>query len=118
MSSETLNFEQMPSTDPDLHIYKLRGPLVLGNMFEFQSMLRANNASAILDLTEVPYLDSAGIGLIVNSYIARQKAGRKLLLAGANDRVSTLIKVTRLENVFEVFPTVEAATRAISRNVA
>lgn len=112
MSSEKLTFEQLPSTDPNLHIYKLHGPLVLGNMFEFQSALRADSASAIIDLTDVPYLDSAGLGIIINAYVARQKSGRKLLIVGANDRVVALLKVTRLENVFEIFPSVDAATAA------
>jgi anti-sigma B factor antagonist len=118
MSSEKLDFEQLPSTDPDVHIYKLRGPLVLGNMFAFQNVLRADTASAILDLTDVPYLDSAGLGIVINSYVAHQKAGRKLLIVGANERVTTLFKVTRLENVFEVYPTVEAATSALEDKIA
>jgi anti-anti-sigma factor len=113
MSSEKLTFEQLPSTDPNIHIYKLRGPLVLGNMFEFQTALRSDTASIILDLTDVPYLDSAGLGIIVNAYVARQKSGRKLLIVGANERVGALIKVTRLENVFEVFQSVDAAAAAL-----
>jgi anti-sigma B factor antagonist len=114
MSSEKLTFEQLPSTDPDIHIYKLHGPLVLGNMFEFQSVLRADTTSVIIDLTDVPYLDSAGIGIVINAYVARQKTGRRLLIVGANERVSALIKVTRLENVFEVFPNVDAAVSALA----
>jgi anti-anti-sigma factor len=114
MSSEKLTFEQLPSTDPNLHIYKLHGPLVLGNMFEFQSALRADTASAIIDLADVPYLDSAGLGIVINAYVARQKAGHKLLIAGVNERVSTLIKVTRLENVLQTFASVDAATAALA----
>ena len=114
MSSEKLTFEQLPSTDPNIHIYKLHGPLVLGNMFEFQTTLRADTASAIIDLTDVPYLDSAGLGIIINAYVARQKAEHKLLIVGVNERVSTLIKVTRLENVLQAFPSLEAATAALA----
>ena len=44
----------------------------------------------ILDFSETPYMDSAGLGLVMNSYVWR--SGRKLLLAGVNERVSELFE--------------------------
>ena len=59
-------------------------------------------------------MDSAGLGVLTNSYVSHQKNGRKLLLVGVNERVQTLFKVTRLDKLFEIFPTVEGAGRRLA----
>ncbi len=112
MSSEKLTFELLEGASPNEHIYRLKGPMVLGNMFAFQEVLRAESVTTILDLTDVPYVDSAGLGVLTNSYVSHQKQGRKLLLVGVNERVQTLFKITKLDQLFEVFPTVDSARAA------
>ena len=82
-------------------------------MFAIQQTLRSESVNTILDLTGVPYMDSAGLGVLTNAYISHQKHGRKFLLAGVNDRVMALFKITRLENLFEVFSTVENAIESL-----
>ncbi len=109
ISSEKLTFELLEGANPGEHLYRLKGPMVLGNMFAFQGVLRSESVTTILDLTEVPYIDSAGLGVLTNSYVSHQKHGRKLLLVGVNERVLTLFKVTKLDQLFEVFSTVEGA---------
>jgi anti-anti-sigma factor len=49
----------------------------------------------ILDMTESPYMDSAGLGLLMNYYVSAEKNGRKLLLAGTNQRIQALLQMTR-----------------------
>jgi anti-sigma B factor antagonist len=110
--SEKLEFELLEGASPKEHVYRLQGPLVLGNMFAFQEVLRAESVTTILDLTDVPYMDSAGLGILTNSYVSHQKHGRKLLLVGVNERVRTLFNVTKLDQLFEIFPTVEGAQAA------
>jgi anti-sigma B factor antagonist len=112
MSLEKLTFELLDGASPNEHVYRLDGPMVLGNMFAFQEVLRSECVTTILDLTGVPYMDSTGLGILTNSYVSHQKHGRKLLLVGVNERVHTLFKVTKLENLFETFPTVEGAQAA------
>lgn len=109
MPSEKLTFELLTDASPNEHTYRLKGPLVLENMFAFQEILRSESVTTILDLTDVPYMDSAGLGVLTNSYVFHQKHGRKLLLAGVNERVLTLFKITTLDRLFEIFPTVESA---------
>jgi anti-sigma B factor antagonist len=88
--------------------------MVLGNMFAFQEVLRSESATTILDMTSVPYMDSAGLGILTNSYVSHQKQGRRLLLVGVNERVQTLFQVTRLDQLFQIYPTVEGARQALS----
>ena len=112
MPSEKLTFELMDGPNPNEHIYRLKGPMVLGNMFAFQEVLRSESVATILDLTDVPYMDSAGLGVLTISYVSHQKNGRKLLFVGVNERVQTLFKITKLDQLFDVYPTVQSAQAA------
>ena len=95
-------------------ILKLSGPLTISTMFGFQNEFRAATPQTmIVDLSESPYMDSAGLGLIMNYYVAAADHGRKLLLAGVNDRVKALFEMTKVQSVLTSFPTVEAAEASL-----
>jgi anti-sigma B factor antagonist len=67
----------------------------------------------IVDLSEAPYMDSAGLGLIMNSYVSAQDHGKKMLLAAVNERITALFEMTKVKGVLPVFPTVEAAEASL-----
>jgi len=112
MSSREFTFELLPEANPGEHVYRLSGPLLLNNLFAFQAVLRTESGTTILDMADVPYIDSAGLGVLTNSYVAHQKHGHKLLFVAANERVVELFKLTNLDKLFEVFPTVESARQS------
>jgi anti-sigma B factor antagonist len=62
-----------------------------------------------MDLAECPYMDSAGLGLVINQYVAAEKDARKFLVTGLNDQIRTLMTVTRMTTVLPVFGTVDEA---------
>jgi len=91
-------------------VLRLDGPLTLANCFEFQNLARADRAtSLILDLSAVPYVDSAGIGCLVNGYVSHQNAGASLSLVGVTDRVRTALRVANVEQFFPIFSSVAEA---------
>jgi anti-sigma B factor antagonist len=91
-------------------IMRLHGPLLLGNFFPLQNMVRSDNAAVlIIDVTDMPYIDSAGIGCLVGAHVSREGSGRRLIVVGANDRLLTSLKVTKVEQLFTLVPTVEEA---------
>jgi anti-sigma B factor antagonist len=116
LSQEPLSIEDLDGPQPGQRILRLRGPVVLGTLFQFQSTLRAKKTRAlIIDFTAVPYVDSAGIGALVGAYVTHNKEGRALALVGVNERVHNALQVTRVEQFFRVFntlPEAEQATRA------
>ena len=112
MPAEKLTFELAPGADANEQIYCMQGPMVLGSMFAFQQVLRSASTTTILDMTAVPYLDSAGLGVLTNAYVTLQKNGHKLLLVGANERIHTLLEMTKLDSLLKIYPSVEAARQA------
>ncbi len=92
-------------------IYCLTGPLTLRNLFELQAELRGAPPSdlTVIDLAGVPYMDSAGMGLIMNHYVRCQTKGAKLFVTAANNRVMDLFKVTRVDSVLPLAATIEEA---------
>jgi anti-sigma B factor antagonist len=97
-------------------VMRLKGPLTMENVSPFQNAMLGEDATAtmILDLTDVPYIDSAGLGSLMRAYVRRNKAGRRFILAGVNNRVRKLFEITRVEPLFLIFPTLEEAVAALT----
>lgn len=113
MPQEPLQIEDTAPA-PGQRILRLSGPILLSNFFVFQTMVRTDaSGSLILDMTAVPYIDSAGIGALVGAYVTRQKDGRSLALAAVTQRVRNSLQVTRVEQFFQFYDTVEAAQNAL-----
>ena len=110
MPRDFLQIAEMPGSRPENRILVLNGPLVLTTMFEFQAMVRADKPQTlVIDFTNVPYADSAGIGALVGAYVTRQHSTRRLALAGVCNRVRDALKVTRVEQFFEFCDSAAAA---------
>lgn len=111
LTDAPLTIDRKEGSTPDTLVYVLSGPLTLRNMFDFQSELRGATSPklTIFDLSGVPYMDSAGMGLVMNHYVHCQTRGGRLVVAGANQRVLDLFEVTKVNTVLKLAPTVEAA---------
>jgi anti-sigma B factor antagonist len=63
----------------------------------------------ILDLTDVPYMDSTGLGRVVSHYVHCKGQGVRMIVAGATPRVMELFKMTHVDSIFPTAPTVDDA---------
>jgi len=110
---EPLTIEDLTGPKDGQRILRLKGPLIIANLFDFQAMVRADTSRAlIIDFTSVPYVDSAGIGALVGAYVTHQKDGRSLSLVGVSPRIHNALQVTRVEQFFRFFDTVADAENA------
>jgi anti-anti-sigma factor len=110
MFDKELTYATSEGAKPGTTILKLEGPFTLGNMFKLQADMRALKPDClIMDMSAVPYMDSAGLGVIMNYFVAAQGSGRKFLLAGVNDRVRALLEMTKVDAVLRLCDSVEAA---------
>jgi anti-sigma B factor antagonist len=113
MPQEPLVIEDFAGPKDGQRVLRLNGPLVLSNLFDFQAKVRANQSRALLlDFTNVPYVDSAGIGALVGAYVTHQKEKRGLYLIGVSQRVHDALTVTRVQQFFTFFDTPAAAEQA------
>ena len=111
MQGRSLVIEDVSDLQSESHILRLSGSLVLTTIGEFQSRMRAvvsNNL--ILDLTDVLYVDSAGIGALVGTYVRHQRDKNGLSLVGVNDRVHEALKIAHIEQFFRFFNNLVEAT--------
>jgi anti-sigma B factor antagonist len=112
MPDAKLAIQSKPGIREGTLILVLNGPLTLSNLFEFQSLVRASEAqSLIVDLSAVPYVDSAGIGCLVGGHISHQRNQRRFSLVGVNDRVRTILNITGVESLFPIFATIDQAEK-------
>jgi anti-anti-sigma factor len=115
LSDAPLAFDRREGKHPATRITSLSGPLTLRNHFEIQASLRSEPEPrvAIFDLSQVPYMDSAGMGVLINHYVHCQKCGIKMIVAGVSNRVLELFKLTKVDTVIAIAATTdEAESRA------
>jgi len=115
MQEKTLEIEKVEDPSGGV-VIRLHGPLLLGNFFPLQAIVRSDASNLlILDVADMPYIDSAGIGCLVGAHISREGSGRKLIIVGAHERLLTSLKVTKVEQLFSFAPSVEQARAQATR---
>ena len=103
MEDEPLIIELCRTDRPDTRIIGLQGPITINTLFNLQQELRNGIWSVtILEMLGVPYMDSAGMGVIINFYVSCQKNGRKLIVCGLNYRVIELFKLTNVDTLITI----------------
>ena len=92
----------------DVTILDLKGKITLGEGDEalkdkINSLILQNRKRILLNLAEVPYIDSAGLGEIVRTYTTVSRQGGQLKLVNLTKRITDLLSITKLLTVFETF---------------
>jgi anti-sigma B factor antagonist len=113
MITEKLQFVSSDGSRPGVRVLQLKGPLNIHTVFDFQSAARAETSpQLIMDFSEVPFLDSSGLGALVGIHVSAQKAGRKMAFVGMNQQVLTLLEMTRILSMFKIYVTLREAEAA------
>ena len=68
-----------------------------------QSLIQQGHANLLIDLTDVTYVDSAGLGELVQAYATTKNRGGALKLLNVTKRLRDLLVVTKLLTVFDTF---------------
>ena len=79
-----------------------------------QRQLESGCAKMVLNLANVRFMDSAGIGEVVACLKRVRESGGDLKMAGLNQRITDLFTLTKLITIFEVHPNESAAVAAFS----
>jgi anti-sigma B factor antagonist len=103
----------------DVLVLDLKGKITLGEGDEMlkdkvNSLVNQGYRKIILNLAEVPYIDSAGLGEIVRTYTTVSRQGGSLKLLNLTKRITDLLSITKLLTVFETFDAENEAVRSFS----
>jgi len=103
----------------DVMVLDLKGKVTLGEGDELlkdkvNSLVNQGHKKIILNLAEVPYIDSAGLGEIVRTYTTVSRQGGSLKLLGLTKRITDLLSITKLLTVFETYEKEADAVRSFS----
>lgn len=84
----------------------LTGEIDVGNcsMFkeELNEIIKQTEGELVLDFTNLSYIDSAGLGILVGIYKRLAEKSRKLCVVNANDYIKKLFRITKIETLFKV----------------
>ena len=79
---------------------------------KLKDVLSQGKTRLVLDLAEVSYIDSAGLGTLVAGFTSAQNQGANLKLANLTKRFNEQLHITKLVTVFDVFDTVQDAVKS------
>ena len=77
-----------------------------------RTMIAKRPKLVVIDLTKVTYLDSSGLAVLIEGMQKVQEYGGKFALAGVQESVQHIFEIARLDQVFQIFPTVDEAVAA------
>jgi len=83
-------------------------------LFKFQETVRPESSPVlIVDFSDVPYIDSAGLGAIVAAHVNARKSDRRILFAAFNRQARTLIEMTHVNHLLQTYDTIQDAEAAV-----
>ena len=102
--SMTMNIRRLD----DVAILDLSGRITIGEgtlilRSQIQKLLDAGQSKFLMNLADVDYIDSAGLGELVTSFTTVRNKGGQLKLLNLTRRVRDLLQITKLVTVFEAF---------------
>jgi anti-sigma B factor antagonist len=92
---------------PDTAVVTFEGSLNLGSTLlaadnQLQGLIGKGVTRLVLDLSAVPYCDSAGLGVLVHTYGLAEQNGGKVRICGASGRVAGVFKMTRTDTFLAI----------------
>jgi anti-sigma B factor antagonist len=107
----------------DVAIVDLAGNITLGQgtgmiRNTIKDLLSAGHKNILLNLKEVGYLDSSGLGELVGAYATVTNMGGRIKLLNAQTKVSNLLQVTKLYTVFVTYTDETEAVRSFAADAA
>jgi anti-sigma B factor antagonist len=111
---EELKIETIARPAEGVRILRLEGPFILRTLFDFQSLVRGgDDRVTIIDLTGVPYIDSAALGCLIGVHTSAQRLKRRYAIVGAAPRILTLFNMVGVDKILVTYPTLKEAEAAL-----
>jgi anti-sigma B factor antagonist len=115
MPEQVFSVSRRSGANDGIQILAPKGPISFASAPEFRQAVEATDAKRlIIDFTEVPSIDSVAVGVLVRAFVTCHRSNRRLALVGLTHRVRNVLQLTGIDPLFEIFPTVSDAERAMA----
>src|SRR5271157_2096884 len=114
MALANLEFEKQPESTETQLILRLNGKLSLETVSSFVTQLRPEpSPTLVLDMSGVTFLDSAGVGALVQLFVHRRSAGKKFALAALTQQGVAVMQVSGLVKLLPIYPSAAEALTTV-----
>jgi len=104
-------------------IVELEGRIVLGEESgalreTVKNLMVAGKKNIVLDMSNVTYIDSAGLGMLVAAHVSAKNQGASIRLCALGNKFREVLQITRLLTIFDVYDTRAAAVESFLQKTA
>src|SRR5258707_13379780 len=101
-------------------VVTMDGRIVLGEESQalrqkLKSLIAEGNKKIILNMDNIKYIDSAGLGILIAAHVGAKLQGASLILSNLGTKFQEILQITKLVTVFQVFNTEAAAVASFSK---
>jgi len=115
---------QMTNSEVDgVSLVTLNGRIVLGEEStalreKLKGLIAGGNKKIVLNMAEIDYIDSSGLGALVAAHLSAQNAGASIRLCNLGKKFHEVMQLTKLLTVFDVYDTEAAAVGSFPSSLA
>jgi len=115
---------QMTNSEVDgVSLVTLNGRIVLGEEStalreKLKGLIAGGNKKIVLNMAEIDYIDSSGLGALVAAHLSAQNAGASIRLCNLGKKFHEVMQLTKLLTVFDVYDTEAAAVGSFPTSLA
>jgi anti-sigma B factor antagonist len=100
-------------------VVALDGRIVLGDesnalRVKLKSLIAEGKKQIVLNMDNIKYIDSAGLGILVAAHVSAKTQGASLRLCHLGSKFQEVLQITKLVTVFEIYDTEAAAVASFS----
>lgn len=98
-------------------LISIKGTLSIENISPFETLVNKhvdNNDHILIDLTDLTFIDSSSLGIIVVYYTKSEKNGRQFALLNINSDIMQMFKITGLDKRIKIFNSLAEAVRTLN----
>ncbi|HTA28242.1 MAG TPA: STAS domain-containing protein [Bacteroidia bacterium] len=114
-----MTFSYTTSQQKGITIFKLDGEIIDKNqtiamMEEISKLISSGKKNVVLELSGVRYMNSSGLNVLVNILTKARTAGGDVSVCNLSSKVNQLLVVTKLDTIFHILPSVDAAVEKLT----
>jgi anti-sigma B factor antagonist len=78
-------------------------------------LLDEGKKNVVVDLSDVKFMNSSGLGMLISGYTTIKNGGGTLKLSNATDKINSLLVITKLITIFEHYDSVDEAVKSFEK---